>query len=254
MVRNVAADRAKTAAIAKYVKAFREELLRDIPDEHKVQKEYKRNELLRSGRARFSKEPPSVQQQYFRPGDIQELASPKRSLESGSEGDRERVSSKRGASHSSPRARPLRLGANVSPEKAPASSGSEGVRELGVGGVSNQDEVSSALYGMLSKLQQWFGHAEGTAVLAACYRIMPHAMRIGAPVAVKAAAILSLAAKMNHAVENKNLRKLWCNLVGSGSIENVKEVEQSIFEQLALDGLEGPYAKERLAMLAERAS
>ena len=93
--------------------------------------------------------------------------------------------------------------------------------------------------------------------MAASYRIMPHAVRVQAPVKVKVAAILSLGAKLNlrdakeALVDNEGLRKLWCHVASARNIENIKAVEQSIFKRLVLDGLEGPYAEEKLGMLAE---
>ena len=67
----------------------------------------------------------------------------------------------------------------------------------------------------------------------------------------KAAAILSLAAKMNHEVDNNEIRKIWCHVAGAGNIAKTKIVEFCIFQRLALDGLVGPYASESLARLAE---
>ena len=116
----------------------------------------------------------------------------------------------------------------------------------------NYDELTSVLGGTLVKLQQWFGYADGAAVLAASYRIKPHASKVHAPVKQKAAAILSLAAKMNHEVDNNEIRKIWCHVAGAGNIAKTKIVEFCIFQRLALDGLVGPYASgESLARLAE---
>ena len=115
----------------------------------------------------------------------------------------------------------------------------------------NHDELMSVLGGTLGKLQQWFGYADGAAVLAASYRIKTHASRVQAPVKLKAAAILSLAAKMNHEVDNEEIRKLWRHVAGAGNIATTKVVEHRIFQRLALDGLTGPYASESLARLAE---
>ena len=149
--------------------------------------------------------------------------------------------------------------------EAPTALGSAGARELDDGlrrrqrprdddqatiGMLSQDEVLPVLAGTLGKLQQLFGHGDGTAVLATSYRIAPFALEVSAPVKVKTAAILSLALKMNLTVENGSIQKIWCHVAGAGQLKRIKVVEQNIFERLSLDGLEGPYAKERLAMFS----
>ena len=50
-------DRLRTAAISKYVSTYRDELLRELPDEAKVNQNTKRSGLLRLGRRRFSQLP-----------------------------------------------------------------------------------------------------------------------------------------------------------------------------------------------------
>ena len=368
-VKTLTADRAKTAAISKYVKVFRDELLRDLPDASRVNKNIKRNELVRLGRARFSQEPASVQLQYYTASDIQALPALKRSLELGSVGDTEHKSSKKAAPPSSPhpssgvrelivdmiveppsssgsagvresdvdmssagldssappsfRADPpqatldsprprlkrslasecleedpdtvfdkicLECGmsskvgvpqsSTTSASTTPASSDSQssasaGVRELSEGASSSgaatlasataparprlsvpaapssrsRDELINELGGTLRKLQQWFGHSDGASVLAASYRLVPHALTVQAPRKVKAAAILSLAAKMNATVDNKDLRRIWRHVAGTRFTEKCKTVEQSIFNRFAVDGLDGPFANENMAML-----
>ena len=368
-VKTLTADRAKTAAISKYVKVFRDELLRDLPDASRVNKNIKRNELVRLGRARFSQEPASVQLQYYTASDIQALPALKRSLELGSVGDTEHKSSKKAAPPSSPhpssgvrelivdtiveppsssgsagvresdvdmssagldssappsfRADPpqatldsprprlkrslasecleedpdtvfdkicLECGmsskvgvpqsSTTSASTTPASSDSQssasaGVRELSEGASSSgaatlasaaaparprlsvpaapssrsRDELINELGGTLRKLQQWFGHSDGASVLAASYRLVPHALTVQAPRKVKAAAILSLAAKMNATVDNKDLRRIWRHVAGTRFTEKCKTVEQSIFNRFAVDGLDGPFANESMAML-----
>ena len=383
--KTLTADRAKTAAISKYVKVFREELLRDLPDASKVNKNIKRNELVRLGRARFSQEPASVQLQYYTASDIQALPALKRSLELGSVGDTEHKSSKKAAPPSSPHpssgVRELIVDTIVEPPSSsgsggvrelivepPSSSGSAGVRESDVDmssagldssappsfradppqatldsprprlkrslasecleedpdtvfdkiclecGMSSKvgvpqssttsasttpassesqssasagvrelsegasssgaatlasataparprlsapaapssrsrDELLNELGGTLRKLQQWFGHSDGASVLAASYRLVPHALTVQAPRKVKAAAILSLAAKMNATVDNKDLRRIWRHVAGTRFTEKCKTVEQSIFNRFAVDGLDGPFANESMAML-----
>ena len=328
MVRDVAFDRARTQAIAKYVKEFREELLGDLPDESKANSNLKRNELLRLGRVRFASEPESVQRRYFKPSDLQGRPSVsnrpstlKRPLEevcecggcAGVEPDSSRSGgvqeSKRASPNSAIPATPAVQSAPKSLQRpflasdlletrprgsgcastgegvqvsAPTSSGSGGVRESDGGprtkgarsggvrelddgprrrprprdddqatiGMLSQDEVLPVLAGTLGKLQQLFGHGDGTAVLATSYRIAPFALEVSAPVKVKTAAILSLALKMNLTVENASIQNIWCHVAGAGQLERIKVVEQNIFERLSLDGLEGPYAKERLAMFS----
>ena len=366
-VKTLTADRAKTAAISKYVKVFRDELLRDLPDASRVNKNIKRNELVRLGRARFSQEPASVQLQYYTASDIQALPALKRSLELGSVGDTEHKSSKKAAPPSSPHpssgvrelivdtiveppsssgsagvresdvdmssagldssappsfradppqatldsprprlkrslasecleedpapaARAIECGmsskvgvpqsSTTSASTTPASSDSQssasaGVRELSEGASSSgaatlasaaaparprlsvpaapssrsRDELINELGGTLRKLQQWFGHSDGASVLAASYRLVPHALTVQAPRKVKAAAILSLAAKMNATVDNKDLRRIWRHVAGTRFTEKCKTVEQSIFNRFAVDGLDGPFANESMAML-----
>ena len=409
-VKTLTADRAKTAAISRYVKVFRDELLRDLPDASKVDKNIKRNELLRLGRARFSQEPASVQQQYYKASDIQALPALKRSLELGCVGDTEHKSNMKATPPSSPHpssgvreliVRPVScelIVEQVSPVRElivrprspgsgdclreliahpvrdlivepPASSGSAGVWEsdvdmssgglsappsfqanppqaildsprprlkrsslasecleedpapaarcgmsskvgmpqssttlasrpslpvvcsgrpspssanqccvsasAGVGElseaasnscaatlpgataparlrVSRDDELLHVLGGTLLKLQQRFGHSDGAAVLAASYRLVPHALTVQAPVKVKVAAILSLAAKMNATVGNEDLRTIWRHVAGTRDIENGKMVEQSIFNRFAMDSLDGPFASESMAMFDKR--
>ena len=341
MVRDVAFDRARTQAIAKYVKEFREELLGDLPDESKANSNLKRNELLRLGRVRFASEPESVQRRYFKPSDLQGRPSVsnrpstlKRPLEevcecggcAGVEPDSSRSGgvqeSKRASPNSAIPATPAVQSAPKSLQRpflasdlletrpcgsgcastgegvqvsaptssgsgcvresdggqrakgarsegfqggAPIALGSAGARELDDGlrrrqrprdddqatiGMLSQDEVLPVLAGTLGKLQQLFGHGDGTAVLATSYRIAPFALEVSAPVKVKTAAILSLALKMNLTVENASIQNIWCHVAGAGQLERIKVVEQNIFERLSLDGLEGPYAKERLAMFS----
>ena len=58
-------DRARTAAISRYVADRRDELLRDISDQVKANKNIKRQELLRLGRLRFHAESEVVQRKYL---------------------------------------------------------------------------------------------------------------------------------------------------------------------------------------------
>ena len=60
-----AADRMKTRAIAQYVHDWRETLKKAIDDFEKLDKNARRNELLREGRKRFSKEGRDVQYSYL---------------------------------------------------------------------------------------------------------------------------------------------------------------------------------------------
>ena len=339
MVRDVAADRAKTAAISKYVKLFREDLLREIPEERKADRHRKRLELLRVGRERFLAEPSSVQHQFFstiRPSSsiasssmleppsaastssssaashlVPAASAPEQNasaLPSAASSQKKRrfvrIPSSTSGDASCPtsgnascpflkrrlvripsstsgdvrelelvspgaaaRVRKLEL---VSPEPAErgvqavrcaghqelgsTSSGSAGVRECsGVSGKVSQDEELAALGKSLGKLQNLFGIADGAEVLAAAYRIAPHASGIQATVEVKSAAILSIAMKMTltRTVVVPNIQKLWLHVAGSGMSKVVKMQELCLFERLALDGLLGPYATERMAMFSD---
>ena len=118
-------------------------------------------------------------------------------------------------------------------------------------GMRSQGEVMTKLGNSLGKLQDMFGVADGAAVLAAGYRIAPHASGIRATVEVKSAAILSLAVKMNLSVGNASIWKLWRQVAGNGMLDVVKATEMSIFERLALNGMTGPYAKERMAKFSD---
>ena len=342
-------DRAKTAAISQYVKNFRDDLLRELPEEARADRNTKRQELIRLGRARFNQEPQSVQRKYFRPADL--AGKPLSSAASGkppSPASSAEVKAPSGASSptsaayelvlvglpaastseqrastpplaaSTPKKRPLSeitpstsAGAQalVTPglaaQEVQASgcagvavgeldvavakpihqhrlpSGSAGVGELdiavakpihqhrlhfhehvptkvatavprGIGmGMPNQGEVMTKLGNSLGKLQDMFGVADGAAVLAAGYRIAPHASGIRATVEVKSAAILSLAVKMELSVENASIRKLWRQVAGNGMLGVVKATEMSIFERLALSGVTGPYAEERMAKFSD---
>ena len=95
------------------------------------------------------------------------------------------------------------------------------------------------------------GDAGGHAALATSYRLAPATHAVKGPVVVKAAAILSLAVKMDQTVENASIQRLWSSVAGKSSIEQVKAMERSIFERFSLAGLEGTYAQERLSMLMQ---
>ena len=56
---------------------------------------------------------------------------------------------------------------------------------------------------------------------------------------------------MDQTVENASIKRLWSSVAGKGSIEQVKAMERNIFECLALNGVEGTYAQERLSMLMQ---
>ena len=61
----LARDRARTCAISRYVAEHRAALLKQIPDQEKMKKNTRRNELLRLGRKLFLQEPQSTQNKYF---------------------------------------------------------------------------------------------------------------------------------------------------------------------------------------------
>ena len=107
-------DRLKTAAISEYVAHYREELLRELPDEVKVNKNKKRAELIRLGRVRFSQLPESVQRQYYKGLNTSGTSSRKDIVES----------------------EIVRVPLPRSPKMEPSSLGGPGVRELR-GGRSN---------------------------------------------------------------------------------------------------------------------
>ena len=112
------------------------------------------------------------------------------------------------------------------------------------------DEVRLAFAAYLGVLQKLFGDADGLAALATSHRLAAGMHGFKGPVRVKAAAILSLAVKMELTVKNEtSIRRLWSCVAGERSIEQVKAMEQKLFECFALEGVEGTYAQERLSML-----
>ena len=347
---SLARDRLKIAAISKYVAQYREELLRELSDEVKVNKTTKRSELLRLGRAQFSQLPESVQRQFLKgqntsskdivESDIVRVALPRsakmepsslgslgvRELRGGSsnqvaapsvawialedgfeeaakpspphlhpqaqsttsplaqENQQSELSGSRGvrefqkllAPGAPPSPRPsikrprafldesapsensrlsappstkdavkrYRVAAKSAPPSEPAPSGVVAKKvEL--------NELNLALAESLGVLQKLLGDAGAHAALATSYRLATGMHVLKGPARVNAAAMLSVAVKMDQTVENASIKRLWSSVAGKGSIEQVKAMERTIFEWLSLHGLEGTYAQERLSMLMQ---
>ena len=236
-------DRLKTAAISKYVSTYRDELLRELPDEAKVNKNTKRSELLRLGRRRFSQLPKSDQDQYFKDAGRKDIVESENVAVRSSPGNSgvAPLRTVRGPP-SPPRGPP-----GGSPPRASLKRSSAFPSE----GVVKNDEVRLALAASLGVLQKLFGDADGLAALATSHRMAAGMHGFKGPVRVKAAAILSLAVKMELTVENASIRRLWSSVAGERSIEQVKAMERKLFECFSLEGVEGTYAQERLSMLIE---
>lgn len=247
-------DRLKTAAISKYVSTYRDELLRELPDEAKVNKNTKRSELLRLGRCRFSQLPKSEQDQYFKDAGRKDIVESENVAVPSSSGNsgvsplrtvRGPPSPPRGPPGGSPPRASLKRPSAFLEEPSPSWIGTSAPSE----GVVKNDEVRLALAAYLGVLQKLFGDADGLAALATSHRLAAGMHGFKGPVRVKAAAILSLAVKMELTVKNASIRRLWSRVAGERSIEQVKAMEQKLFECFALEGVEGTYAQERLSML-----
>ena len=278
-------DRARTAAISRYVADHRDMLLKDIPDDRlKANKETKRRELVRLGRQRFRMEPESVQQKYLRvcaadrrpassvsPGDQDDqvvAAAPAGSAPSGGQVVKAVPASSASsggqvvavapavvvaapASVPGPSPKRARVARSLSPPAELELVATTAAATSASQPTTDQPRHAGELRQTLSKQIPWlwkrFGSADGAQILSTSYRWIHFVIGLHPrpPCHMAAAAVLGLAAKFHGQDGGADVRQIWSRTAGQSNRMEVEVLEHRIFEAWAVDNLPGDFASER---------
>lgn len=250
-------DRAKTAAVALYIRDHRADIDNDITGIGDMDKNTRWNELRRWGRVHFNQATPTVQESYIAKVRQGVRSSPCKRL---------RIRSKQPHQMSLPVALPVP--ATIAPVTPPRkqtlvplannmpghASNAADITVLAAEAaryLSGTCDVQRAMARHLSWFWKRFGVATGAEVLASAVRILPYAkgLRAKASPDIVAAALLALATKFTFDMSPEDVRAVWCHVGGQANLHEIRAVELRVVEVWALNGLDGEYARDRLAML-----